>query len=78
MEVKTREVRVPFNVRKLGGKGMTDELPAYITNDGQHVIVAVNGGWQLFQRVGKFDALRSAGMFANLVAEDASIEMDRE
>ena len=70
------EIRVPFNVRRL--KQADKELPAYITHDGQHVIVAVNGGWQLFKRVGKFDTLRSAGKFADLVAEDASIRMDVE
>jgi hypothetical protein len=66
----------PANIRPLS---KTDkELPAYITIDGQHVIAAVNGGWQLFQRVGKFDTRRSAAKFAELVADNEFIEMDRE
>jgi hypothetical protein len=64
----------PANIRHLSKKDR--ELPAYITLDGQNMIVAVNGGWQLFQRVGKFDTRRSAAIFAGMVWNDEPIWMD--
>jgi hypothetical protein len=40
--------RKPENIRKLDGD---KELPAWITLDEQHLIVASGNGWAVFQRI---------------------------
>jgi hypothetical protein len=66
----------PDNIRRL--RKTEGELPAYITGNGQHAIIVVDGDWHLFQRVGKFDTRRSAAKFAELVADEAPIEMEAD
>jgi hypothetical protein len=51
--------RKPENIRRLTQDN--GELPAYVTNDDQHLIVVLNSNWVVFQRVpGVFTTRRAA------------------
>jgi hypothetical protein len=64
----------PDNIRRF--TQANGELPAYVTQNGQHVIAVIDDDWWVFQRVGKFDTSRSAAKFADLLADEAVVKVE--